>query len=497
MNHLETYLSFREKKMAYQYAMWLLSWDQETEAPKNAMAYRSKQIEILSTLSYDNETDPKRIEAVDALSKDSSLDKELKREIYLVKKGLDEVRKIPKKEYIDFQVLLSQSGQIWADARAKNDFASFLPTLDKVVTFQRKLVKYLETDELKGYDVLLDMYEPGMKVVDYDLFFDTLKEKLVPFAKKAAAIKQPFPRSLKKPFDVEKQKAFNKYLLEVFDYNLDQGVLKESSHPFTSGVASIDTRITTAYHDDFRSAIFSTIHEMGHGIYEQQVNPAYDETELKGGVSMGIHESQSRLYENMIGRSRAFWETHYPKLQETFKKELKHVSLDEFILYINEVKLDFIRVEADELTYGLHIMVRYEIEKLLFNGKLKTEDLPKTWNKLYKSYLGIKPKTDKLGVLQDIHWSVGSFGYFPTYALGSAISAQLYEQMAKTVDIDDAIRTNDIKKINLWMKTNIHQYGKLLEPKDLLLQATNKAFDPTYYVDYLIKKYSDILGITA
>ena len=497
MNHLETYLAFRKKKQAYQYAMWLISWDQETEAPKNAIDYRSQQIEVLSTLAYEVETDPSRIEAIDALSQDQSLEDTLKREIYLVKKELDNIRKIPKKAFIEFQVLLSQAGQIWAEARKNNDFEGFLPTLEKVIGFQKTMVKYLETDTLKGYDVLLDMYEPGMKTTDYDQFFDTLREKLVPFAKSAAKVKQTFPRALKKPFDTEKQKAFNQYLTGVFNYNMDQGVLKESAHPFTSGVASVDTRITTAYKPDLRSAIFSTIHEMGHAIYEQQVNPLYDETELKGGISMGIHESQSRLYENMIARSASFWMTHYEKLQDTFKKELKQVSLDDFIRYVNEVKLDFIRVEADELTYSLHIMVRYDIEKQLFNGKLKAKDLPKTWNKLYKSYLGIKPKTDQVGVLQDIHWSLGSFGYFPTYALGSAISAQLYHAMSKSIDIDQAIRQNEIKKLNEWLKTNIHQYGKLLEPKDLVFKATGEAFNPNYYVDYLIKKYEHILGIKA
>ncbi|MDY0210859.1 MAG: carboxypeptidase M32 [Acholeplasma sp.] len=497
MNYLETYLSFREKKQAYNYAMWLISWDQETEAPKQAMAYRSKQIEMLSTLAYEVETDPLRIEAIDKLSLDNTLSVEMKREIYLVKKSLDEIRKIPKKAYIDFQVLLSQAGQIWAESREKNDFEGFMPTLEKVIDFQKTMIKYLETDTLKGYDVLLDMYEPGMKTTDYDVFFETLKEKLVPFAKKAASIKQVFPKTLKRAFPKDKQKVFNQYLLEVFSYNMDQGVLKESQHPFTSGVASVDTRITTSYHDDVRSAIFSTIHEMGHGIYEQQVNKDYDNTELNGGVSMGIHESQSRMYENMIGRSHAFWDTHYEKLQSLFPKELKKVTKEDFIRYVNEVKMNLIRVEADELTYSLHIMVRYEIEKMLFNGKLKVKDLPKTWNKLYKSYLGIKPKTDSMGVLQDIHWSVGSFGYFPTYALGSAISAQIYQKMNQELPIESLIRNNEISQINEWLKQHIHQYGKLLEPKALLLKATKEAFNPDYYVTYLIEKYRLILGIEA
>lgn len=500
MNHLEIYLNARKQKLAYQYAMWLLSWDVETETPEGALEYRSQQIEVLSGLAYDVEMANDRIEAIDYLSIHSTdLTEDLKVEIKRVKKELDQLRKIPKQEYIDFQVLLSQAGHIWSNAKKNNDFAAYLPTLEKVIDYQKRLVKYLETDQIKGYDVLLDMYEPGMTVEDYDHFFNTLKTDLVPFALKASKVPQKISRKLTKGhFSKAKQIEFNTYLLDVFKYDLKKGVLKQSAHPFTSGVASVDTRITTAYHeDDVRSAIFSTIHEMGHAIYEQQVKPEYDYTELKGGVSMGIHESQSRFYENMIGRSEAFWDTHYPKLVEVFSKELKGVTQAEFMKYINQVKRDFIRVEADELTYSLHVMVRYEIEKMLFNGKLKAKDLPKVWNRLYRQYLGLNPKTDTEGVLQDIHWAFGSFGYFPTYALGSAISAQIYHRMNQDFDIETVVKNGEIEKINAWLKANIHQFGKSIEPKDLILKATQEPFNPNYYVNYLKEKYSKLLGIEA
>lgn len=500
MNHLEIYLASRKQKLAYQYALWLLSWDQETETPEGAMQYRSDQIEVLSTLAYEVEMDSKRIEAIDYLATHpESLTDDLKVEIKRVKKDLDQLRKIPKQEYIDFQVLLSSAGHIWSNAKKNNDFASYLPTLEKVITYQRKLVKYLATDTVKGYDVLLDLYEPGMTVVDYDHFFNTLKTDLVPFVLKASKVKQTLPRKLTKGhFPKAAQIAFNTYLLSVFKYDQSKGVLKQSAHPFTSGVASVDTRITTAYHeDDLRSAIFSTIHEMGHAIYEQQVKPEYDYTELKGGVSMGIHESQSRFYENMIGRSDAFWDVHYEKLVETFPKQFKGITKDAFVKYINQVKRDFIRVEADELTYSLHVMVRYEIEKQLFNGKLKAKDLPKVWNRLYRQYLGLTPKTDTKGVLQDIHWAFGSFGYFPTYALGSAISAQIYHRMNQDFHIESVVRENNIQRINQWLKEHIHQYGKTIDPKDLIIQSTQEPFNPQYYVTYLKDKYTKILGMEA
>lgn len=496
MDYLNIYETFRKKISAYQYALWLISWDQETEAPEQSLEYASKQLEVLATSSYDLQMDAARLSSINELfAIKETLEPALKREIELVKKDIDQMIKLPKDKYIEYQVLLSKSSKVWADARKNNDFDSFLPSLEKIIEFNKLMVKTFETDKLKGYDVLLDMYEDDMGTKEYDQFFDTLRDKLVPFVLSSTKKKQRFSKVLTKgDFDIEGQKEFSKYLLDVFNYDQTKGLLKESVHPFTSGVSSKDTRITTAYHaNNITSSIFSTIHEMGHAIYEQQVDEAYDYTNLNGGTSMGIHESQSRLYENMIGRSYEFWQVHYPKLQSIFKKELKKVTLDEFYQYVNAVERGLIRIEADELTYSLHIMVRYEIEKQLFNGSLKAKDLPKTWNKLYRKYLGVTPKTDTLGVLQDIHWSGGSFGYFPTYALGTAYAAQIYHSMGQDININESISKNQIKNINDWSKENIHQYGRLKTPKEIMLIATKEPFDPNYYVSYLIEKYTKIL----
>jgi carboxypeptidase Taq len=389
-------------------------------------------------------------------------------------------------------VLVSRASSVWAKAKENDDFQSFQDTLEKVVTFNKKLVKYLQTDDLKGYDILLDMYEEGMGVKEYDAFFDHLREELVPFVKEVtSAPKKTYSRKLKSAtFDKAGQKAFSEYLLDVFGYDQNHGVLKTSAHPFTSGVASVDTRITTHYDEkNVASAIFSTIHEMGHAIYEMQNDPKYDETLLHGGTSLGIHESQSRLYENMLGRSKAFWDTHYDALVNVFPKQLKNVSRDDFFTYINEAKRSLIRIEADELTYALHVMVRYELEKQMINGRLKVADLPKKWNQLMGRYVGKRPKTDKEGVLQDIHWSFGSIGYFPTYALGSAYAAQIYDAMAKDLDIDEAIRSGNIKAINLWLKDKVHRFGASKTPKEIMMHATGKPFDPSYYVNYLKDKF--------
>ncbi|MFU8792398.1 MAG: carboxypeptidase M32 [Acholeplasmataceae bacterium] len=494
-NFIKIYKDMREKLKAYEYLQWLISWDMETEAPKASSDYRTKQVAVLTKEIYKLQSDPQYIEAIEKLHEniESLDDPDFKIEIKHKFKDLRMIKLVPKDEYINYQILLSDSSLIWSKAKQADDFDMFAPTLEQVVTFNKKLVKYLETETLKGYDILLDMYEEGFGVKEYDVFFNELKDELVPFVLEVTkSNKQRFSRKLTKgEFPIEGQKAFAHYLLDVFNYDQSRGLLKESAHPFTSGVSSVDTRITTHYHlDNPASSIFSTIHEMGHGIYELQNDPKYDDTFLHGGTSLGIHESQSRMYENMIGRSQAFWETHYAKLVEIFPKELKNIEMSEFYQYINQAKRSLIRVEADELTYALHVMVRYEIEKSLINGKLKVKDLPKKWRTLMSSYVGKRPANDKEGVLQDIHWSFGAFGYFPTYALGSAYAAQIYRAMSQEIDIEAAIKSNEIEKINAWLKEHIHQFAKTKTPKELLLIATKENFNPRYYIDYLKEKFA-------
>ena len=490
----EKYLKFRQKINAYSYALWLMSWDSETESPFDAHNYRVKQIGVLNKERYRLIMDEERIEAIETLLKEEKIDATFKRELELEKKSYDKIKKIPEEEFLQYQILLQESKVVWKKAKEESNFKLFESILDEVISYNKKIIKYLETETLKGYNVLLDMYEENMTVKDYDEFFDTLNKELVPFVLEVAKAKKKHSRVLTHgDFNKDIQRKFNRDLANIFGYDLNKGVIKESIHPFTSGRVSVDTRITTAYHK-ILIPNFSTIHEMGHAIYEQQVDPKFDGNALSGGVSMGIHESQSRFYENIIGRSYAFWETHYDKLREYFPV-LKKVSLDDFYAYINRVKCGFIRIDSDELTYSLHIMVRYEIEKQIFNGNLKTKNIPKLWNKLYKEYLGVTVKKDSLGVLQDIHWSQGSFGYFPTYALGSAIASQLYYKMKEEFEFEKAIKENNISKINEWLKEKIHKYGCLHTPKELLLIATKEPFNPSYYIRYLKEKFSDLYEI--
>jgi carboxypeptidase Taq len=386
---------------------------------------------------------------------------------------------------------------IYLEAKQTNNDELYKPYLRQITDYRIKYLELQKTETMKGYNIFLDEFESGFNIEDYDHFFNTLKERLVPFAKSVAKRKLIYRKAFtKKQFSVEKQKAFAKYLQEVFCFDAKRTVIKESEHPFTTSNGTTDVRITTHYHpDNLASAIFSCIHEMGHGLYELQVNPALDFTQSGGGASMAMHESQSRLMENMIGRSEVFWTTHFHKLQELFPKEFKNTTVHDFVKYVNQVEKSFIRTEADELTYSLHIMIRYEIEKLIFSHKADLDKLPDLWNKLYKKYLGITVINDTTGILQDVHWSQGMFGYFPTYALGSAYAAQIYHAMNKDLNIEKTIQSGTLKDIAQWLSTHVHQYGASKDPKTILKLATGEDFNPNYYVDYLIEKYSKLYEI--
>ena len=279
-----------------------------------------------------------------------------------------------------------------------------------------------------------------------------------------------------------------------FDYS--RGLDKESEHPFTTGTSRLDVRVTNHYYEDlFTSSIFSMIHELGHATFEQQVSERFDDTNLEGCSAMALHESQSRFYENIVGRSYAFWTKHFPKLKETFKEQLENVSLEEFYHLINKAECSLIRTEADELTYPLHIMIRYDLEQALLSGEIEVKDLPMHWNNAYKNYLGIDVPSDKEGVLQDVHWAGGSFGYFPTYALGSAYSAQFLHAMQKEINIDEAFANDDLSVINAWLKENVHQFGNFKKPEDILKDATGEKFNPQYYIEYLLNKYRKLYNL--
>lgn len=495
-NTIKQYEKIRQKMLAYQFANYLIGWDSNTEAPDGCFPTRSLQISVLSEESYRLQTAPETLRIIDELFlKKGELDDEvLKHEIIKTKEGLDKLKKVPMNEYVDYMGVLATGENIWGQAKRSKNFQLFQPVLEKIVAFNRKYIKYVETDKLKGYDVLLDEYEKGMTTKEYDAFFDLIKKDLVPFVKRVIETNLKVNDEFNnKQYPKEQQKEFANYLVKVLGFDLNRGVMKESEHPFTSGFGTTDVRVTNHYYEDnFTSSIFSIIHELGHATYEQQCNPELDATLSGGGGSMALHESQSRFYENIIGRSLEFWKVHFPELKKTFKKQLQGVKLVDFYKFINRAKASLIRTEADELTYPIHIMIRYDIEKALFNNEIEVQDLPRVWNEKYYEYLGLEVPSDREGVLQDVHWSGGSFGYFPTYALGSAYSAQIFKVMNKDFKVLKSLEDKNTKQINAWLKEHLHHHGATRDPKELFRLCTGQKFNPRHYVNYLIKKYQKI-----
>jgi len=391
---------------------------------------------------------------------------------------------------MEYMKLTNDANHVWEKAKLENDYPSFEPYLEKIVATLKRFAKYRDPDK-KPYNVFLDDYEKGYTMEDYDRFFAVLREKVVPLIHDSISkYKEVRDDFMKLPYSVDKQKELTEKLIDIMKINRDNFAWAESEHPFTMGINKKDVRFTTHFHEtNLSSAIYSTIHEGGHATYELNTADELMYTGLDGGASLGLHESQSRFYENNIGRSKEFTALIHPIIKELYPEQFSDVSAEDLFNAVNKPEASLIRVEADELTYSLPIMVRYEIERMLFNGDIEVSELPKVWKEKYQEYLGITPPNDSSGVLQDVHWSEGMFGYFPTYALGSAISAQLVAHMEKEFDYKADIAKGDLSRINAWMSEKVHRHGGLLKPKEIINYACGEDFDPNYYCDYLIKKY--------
>ncbi|MGI5888418.1 MAG: carboxypeptidase M32 [Oscillospiraceae bacterium] len=494
----KVYSDYVKKIRAFDYFEFLTGWDSQTEAPKNSVNMEAIAKGIFSDMEYGLRTAAQFKEAVNVLYESrNELDDVLSHEVEVQHKKTEQMSRIPREEFLKYSELMSKGYSIWLEAKTKSDFSIFAPILTEIVEYKRKLTEWLETDDMKGYDVLLDMYEPGLTKADCDLFFGTVKDKLVPLIKQISELDDKTDYSFaRKAYPKDKQREFCEYLRDVMCFDKTRGLMMESEHPFTTNFGTDDIRITNHYYvNDFTDAIFSAIHETGHSIYEQQVDPSLNWTLSGGGASMAMHESQSRFYENMIGRSLGFWKVHYPKLQYVFPEQLEDVSLELFMKYINRSEISFIRTQADELTYPLHVMVRYDVEKALIEDGYPVEKLPELWNRKFEEYFGVVPPDDRRGVLQDAHWSYGDFGYFPTYALGSAYAAQFYHEMTSEFDVDGSLADGTTARINSWLKEKIHKFGASKYPKDIIRYATGEDFDPHYYTDYLVDKYSRVYGL--
>ena len=492
---LNIYKNQQEKINAYSLLLSTAYYDKDTIAPKKGTNYRNRMLSYIYGEAFSIETDPKYIEAVETL-KNIDLGFEKNREIYLTSKSLENITKFTKQEAMDFDMACMQAQDAWEIAKHNNDYKKFEPHLQKLILMSKQRAQK-RNNNISAYDLYLDDYEEGMTTSKYDKFFSLIKKELLPLIKqvnnKQDEINDAF---LYKYYPRAKQELFMKDLIKFLRFDNSWGYMGVSEHPFTNGFSENDVRITTSYNEhNITSCIFSIIHEVGHSYYEHQVKSKYQETMIKKMISSGMHESQSRFFENYLGRRKSFWVKLYPRLQEIFPENLKDVSLDDFIKAINVSKSSLIRCDADELTYPIHILIRYEIEKDIFEGKINDKNLNKIWNKKYYDYLGIKVDSDTNGILQDIHWSGASFGYFPTYALGSAIGAQLIHHIESEFDIDDVLSKGQFNKVTDYLKKNIQCYGALYDYNTILQKATNEKFNPKYYINYLKKKYKKLYNI--
>ncbi len=493
---LDALQKLEQTKAAYDHAMGVLYLDATTVAPSDTWEGRGKTMEILSQITYDLAVNPDNGELFDyLLSHKEALTAQTLREVEVLKKNYDQMFRIPAEEYVAYSVLMNDAQNVWHKAKTEDDFSLFQPYLEKIVDYNRKFAGYYNP-ELAPYDALLNEFEEGLNTETLDAFFAQLRETIVPLIAKIQNAEPIEDAFLYQHYPIAIQRQFSDYLMEVMGIDRSHCGIAETEHPYTTNFNNRDVRITTHYHEDnLVSSMFSVIHEGGHALYELGADDCYNYTALCGGVSMGIHESQSRFYENIIGRSEAFVHAIFPKVQELFPQQLEGVDETMFYRAVNKAQPSLIRTEADELTYALHIMVRYEIEKQMIAGTLPISQVPAEWKRLYREYLGVEVPNDREGCLQDSHWSGGAIGYFPSYALGSAYGAQMLKAMETELgDIWQDVSRGDLSNVTLWLREHIHRHASFIKPGELFRQTCGE-FDAKYYTDYLTEKFSKLYNL--
>ncbi len=472
-------------------AISMMDWDQQTYMPRGGAEARSEHLSRLSRLAHAALTSDETLKALDAASPEGEDDEAMLR---VVRREITQATKLPG----DLVALKAKLGAVgheeWVKARAENNFVGFASTLEKMFDIARQEAEYFGYKE-DIYDALLDQYEEGATAADVRTMFNAIKGPQVELLKQITQKTTIDDAGLYGSWEESKQKAFTETVVKSLGFDFNRGRQDTAPHPFCTGWSVGDIRLTTRYKPYVGSAIFGSMHEAGHGMYEQGSPVKWDRTPLAGGVSLGIHESQSRLWENIVGRSKPFWNAFFPQLVETFPS-LGSFNKDSFYRAINRVEPTFIRVEADELTYNLHVLVRFEIESAVLKRELAVKDMPEAWNAKYAEYLGIIPKTDSEGCLQDVHWSQGSIGYFPTYTMGNLLSYQFWTKLQQDIPNTEALmEAKNFAPILAWLQSNIYEKGKSVKPKDLVKQVTGKPMDPTEYLAGLKAKYTEIYGL--
>ncbi len=485
-----------------QKASALLMWDRQVIMPEAGNDVRVKQITTLRRLTHNMFTDDSFGELIEEAAQEIDGKPYESNEASLIRylrESYEEERRLPE----DFVTRVSETSgkahSVWVRAREDNDFASFAPWLEKIVDLGREMAELYGYDEVL-YDALLDKYERGMTTAQVRALFDATKAATGSLLEAIQASDRAISDDVvKQHYPIEGQQEFARYIAEAVGYDFGRGYLGTAVHPFASSFSRNDARITTRWYPDYLNpSLFGTLHESGHAIYEQNTHPSLERTPLARGTSFGMHESQSRMFENYIGRSLPFWREHFPRLQQIFPEQLDRVTVEQFYQAINKVQPSFIRVEADELTYNLHIILRFELEQALLNGELSVSALPDAWRDKMRELLGVVPPTDREGVLQDIHWARPSFGYFPTYALGNLYAAQLFAAAKEQEPaIADELQQGKVDALMRWLGENVHQHGRKFHGSELIKRATGQPLSHDAFVAYATAKFGDIYGLEA
>jgi len=478
----------------------VLSWDQQTYMPLGAAESRAMQLTTLATKAHElfiSDKIGQLLTDIEAKAGDLDYDSFEASLIRVTKRNYNRMKRLPPELVADLAKATSLGDIAWRKAREESDFSIFQPHLENILNLTIQKAEALGYED-RIYDALLYEFEPEMKTAQVEKLFNELKVELIPLVREISNKQDAVDDSIfNKNYDVDKQWNFGIEIIKKLGFDFKYGRQDRSTHPFTTSFSTNDVRLTTRiFKDQFKVALFGSIHEAGHGMYEQGINKLFNRTILRDGASLGVHESQSRLWENVVGRSRGFWNFWLPYLKKYFPDQLKGIDVESFYRAINKVEPSLIRVEADEVTYNLHIFLRFEIENMMLENKVKIKELPELWNSKMEEYLGIRPDNDAEGVLQDIHWSMGGIGYFPTYSLGNMLSVLFYNHAVKdTPSIPDEIKKGNFEPLLNWMREKIHNEGAKYTPGELVKRVTGEPICTEPFLTYIKEKYTEIYNI--
>jgi carboxypeptidase Taq len=467
---------------------WLLNWDQQVMMPAAGAHHRADHLSLLQRLSHEMLVDPElgrlldEVGELDPETDDGAL-------VRLARRDRTKILRVPAELTAEMARCAAEAQSVWREAKATSNFELFLPVLEKQIELRRRYVDYVDPDADEPYDVLLDDFEPEMRSADVARIFDEIKQELVPLIAelREREVDQSF---LYGEFPVEQQVALSNEVIDLFGHRPDSWRLDPTVHPFAAGAGIDDIRITTYYFEDELKSLFATMHEYGHGLYEHQLPRHLAHLPVGSHASLAMHESQSRLWENLVGRSMPFWRFFYPRLQTSFPDQFGEVELERFYAGVNRVKPGLIRIEADEVTYGMHVILRFELELDILHGRVDLSELPRVWNERMEQYLGVEVPDDAHGVLQDVHWASGLIGYFSTYLLGTVMSVQLWEKANEAVpDLEEQIERGEFSALRGWLGENLHALGRRYPPQEALRRATGSTIDAKPYLAYLKRKY--------